>query len=393
VRKIIGEELFSNAGHSIENGLIELDDTGKILRVLSPADAEYSTEDAEYYQGWVIPGFINAHCHLELSHLKAKIKPHTGLDGFISELAAINTDFSDCVRAATDTEKQMKQAGIVGVIDIANTDRCFKLKAESNLRYFTMVERYGIRSDAAAEAFNSGIKLVETARKLGLRVNLSPHAPYSLSDALQKIIKEALEKENEPLYSIHFMESEAETELFELGAGAIAQRLKKWNLLKNDFPYSGQRPAQFVLQGLPENAKVALVHNTFIEEHDLQIFQDNKSSVWFVLCPKANLYIENRLPDVNKIRAFTSQIAVGTDSLASNEAIDMVAELYEIQEAFPEVTSSELICWATLEGARLMGLNHELGSIEPGKHPGLVQIYPVDKLSKKLIKNSKSYLI
>jgi len=222
---------------------------------------------------------------------------------------------------------------------------------------------------------------------------LSPHAPYSLSDTQKTAIKEQLEQEEHPLYSIHFMETASETELFEFGTGNMAERLRSWNLIEDTFPYSGQRPAQYVLQGLPENAKVALVHNTFIEEQDLRVFQNKKHSVWFVLCPKANLYIENKLSAVDKIRSFTHQIAVGTDSLASNDALDMVAELFEIQQAFPEITISELICWATLEGARLMGLDNKLGSIEPGKKPGLVQIYPVDKLSKKLIKNSKSYLI
>ena len=393
MRKIIGEELFTNSGEAITNGLVELDDWGRILRVLRPDDPEYSIEGAERYEGWIIPGMINAHCHLELSHLKEKIKPHTGLDGFISELASANTDGSDDLSAASDAQNQMVQAGVVGVVDIANTDRCFKLKSESSLHYFTMVERYGIRSDKAAEVIDSGLKLVETARKLNLRANLSPHASYSLSDALQKGIKEALEQETDAIYSIHFMESAEETELFKMGKGAIAERLRRWGLLDNGFPYSGQRPAHYVLKGLPVNARVALVHNTFIEEQDLGAFQTRKHSVWFVLCPKANRYIENRLPDVDKISAFTTKIAVGTDSLASNDALEMVAELYELQQSFPHIHCSELIRWATLEGAKLMGLDRDLGSIEPGKRPGLVNIYPVDKLSKKLIKNSKSYLI
>ncbi len=393
MRKIIGEELFTNVGDSITNGLVELDDWGHILRVLRPEDSDYSTEGAERYNGWIIPGMVNAHCHLELSHLKEKIKPHTGLDGFISELASAHIDDSDRLISAFDAQRQMEQAGVVGVIDIANTDSCFTLKSESELHYLTMVERYGIRSDKAAEAIISGKQMVETARKLGLRANLSPHAPYSLSDALQTGIKKALEQETDVLYSIHFMESSAETELFELGTGAIADRLRRWNLLENGFPHSGQRPAHYVLKGLPANARVALVHNTFIEEKDLDVFQTRKQLVWFVLCPKANLYIENRLPNVEKIRAFTTKIAVGTDSLASNNALDMLAELYELQQAFPQISSSELIRWATLEGAVLLGLDQNLGSIEPGKRPGLANIYPVDKLSKKLIKNSKSYLI
>ena len=393
MRKIIGEELFTNVGESITNGLVVLDDLGRILHVLGPEDPEYSIEGAERFEGWIIPGMINAHCHLELSHLKGKVKSHTGLDGFISELSSTHTDDTDSLVSASETQRQMEQAGVVGVIDIANTDRCFNLKAQSRLHYFTMVERYGIRSDKAAEAIDSGQKLVETAHKLGLRANLSPHAPYSLSDALQKGIKEILEQETEPLYSIHFMESALETELFEMGTGAMAERLRTWKLLENDFPYSGQRPAHYVLKGLPANARVALVHNTFIEEQDLKIIHALKPSVWFVLCPKANLYIENRLPDLEKISAFSTQIAVGTDSLASNDALDMLSELYELQQAFPHIKTSELIRWATLEGAKLIGNNQDLGSIEPGKRPGLVNIYPVDKLSKKLIKNSKSYLI
>jgi len=109
---------------------------------------------------------------------------------------------------------------------------------------------------------------------------------------------------------------------------------------------------------------------------------------WFALCPRANVYIENRLPDLALIREFTDQIVLGTDSLASNHSLSILEEMKAIQFNCPEISTEELLRWSSRNAAELLGKGNELGKIEAGMRPGLVQIGNVEKVSKKLTKSS-----
>lgn len=388
VNRICAELLFTNTGAPIENGIVECDTSGKILRVLTPGDEGYSTDGALVIEGWVCAGFINAHCHLELSHLKNRIAEQTGLDGFIDALGRCETNPEAQLNAMQQADRDMEGEGIVAVIDICNTAASFAVKAHSNLHYHSLIERFGILDSAANTSNEKGLDLLQALRHTyKLNGNLTPHAPYSLSPALGKKIKESFA--NHPgIYSIHFMESAGETELFASGSGSMANRLRSWGFFEDGFPHTQTTPLDFIRNSLPENAPLLFVHNTFIDQPTLDALIPFSNRVYFALCPRANLYIENRLPDVHLLIANQAKIVVGTDSLASNYNLSMLEELKAIQHAFPEISSEQLFTWSSKNAAELLGKADEMGSIEAGKRPGLVQIYPVDKVSKKLIKNS-----
>jgi cytosine/adenosine deaminase-related metal-dependent hydrolase len=388
VNRICAELLFTNNGAPIENGIVECDSSGKILRVLAPGDEGYSTDGALLIEGWVCAGFINAHCHLELSHLKNRIAEQTGLDSFIDELGRCETNLEAQRSAMQEADRYMQGEGIVAVIDICNTAASFAVKAQSNLHYHSLIERFGILDSAANTSNKKGLDLLQELRHTyKLNGNLTPHAPYSLSPALGKKIKDSFAS-NPGIYSIHFMESAGETELFTSGNGPIANRLSNWGFFEDGFPHTQTTPLDFIRNSLPENAPLLFVHNTFIDKPTLDALNPFSNRVYFALCPRANLFIENRLPDVHLLIANKAKIVVGTDSLASNYSLSILEELKALQLAFPEISSEQLLIWSSKNAAELLGKADELGSIEAGKRPGLVQIYPVDKVSKKLIKNS-----
>jgi len=388
VNRICAELLFTNTGAPIENGIVECDTSGKILRVLAPGDESYSTDGALFIEGWVCAGFINAHCHLELSHLKNRIAEQTGLDGFIDALGRCETNPEAQLNAMQQADRDMEGEGIVAVIDICNTAASFAVKAHSNLHYHSLIERFGILDSAANTSNEKGLDLLQALRHTyKLNGNLTPHAPYSLSPALGKKIKESFA--NHPgIYSIHFMESAGETELFASGSGPMANRLRSWGFFEAGFPHIQTTPLDFIRNSFPENAPLLFVHNTFIDQPTLDALIPFSSRVYFALCPRANLYIENRLSDVHLLIENKAKLVVGTDSLASNYNLSMLEELKAIQHSFPEISSEQLLIWSSKNAAELLGKANEMGSIEAGKRPGLVQIYPVDKVSKKLIKNS-----
>jgi cytosine/adenosine deaminase-related metal-dependent hydrolase len=139
--------------------------------------------------------------------------------------------------------------------------------------------------------------------------------------------------------------------------------------------------------------RLLLVHNTFSESTDIKMAEHFFSNVFWCLCPNANLYIENKLPDIDLFRAMKSKITLGTDSLASNHQLSILNEIYTIQRHFEEIPLTELIQWGTLNGAELLGLENVLGSFERAKKPGVVHIDNIDLHTLKLTKLSKSHLI
>jgi len=293
----------------------------------------------------------------------------------------------------TKADEEMYAGGIVAVGDISNKLDTAAQKDKSKIRYYSFVEMFDFLQDGLTETeFNKYHGVYEgQSTAHGNRKSCVPHAPYTVSPGLFQRINAI----NTPdaTVSIHNQETPHENQLFLDGGGDFLPFFSGFGFNFDHFKPTGKTSIHYALANMDPRCRTLFVHNTLSTPDDIRAAQAWSDRVFWATCANANLYIENRLPNVEKIRAFTTKIAVGTDSLASNNALDMLAELYELQQAFPQISSSELIRWATLEGAELLGLDQNLGSIEPGKRPGLVNIYPVDKLSKKLIKNSKSYLI
>ena len=139
---------------------------------------------------------------------------------------------------------------------------------------------------------------------------------------------------------------------------------------------------------LTKPGKLLLVHNTFTEDSDIQRAGNYNGDVFWVFCPNANLYIENKLPDIPLFVKENQNIALGTDSLASNHQLSILEEMKTITKHFPEVSLSELIKWGTLNGAMALNMDNEIGSIEVGKKPGLNLISELNLPEKRLTKTT-----
>ena len=135
MRKISADYIFPVSSPPVKNGIIIVDDKGLIADIIEPVVSGYSLEDVEYHEGFICPGFINTHCHLELSYLKGKIKEHSGLDQFIIQLENIRKGINeeDKVEAILNAEQEMINNGIVAVGDICNNNSTFSTKNKNNI--------------------------------------------------------------------------------------------------------------------------------------------------------------------------------------------------------------------------------------------------------------------
>jgi aminodeoxyfutalosine deaminase len=343
---------------------------GTIEDIISEAVAG---EGVEKFRGLLSPGFVNCHCHLELSHLKGLIPQKQGLVNFVFSVVSQRSQ-PDSVRqeAIYSAEQDMLKSGIVAVGDICNTEDTLDVKSAKRLAYYNFIELLGWAPELAATRYEYGKKLADNFTKKGLdgdHMSLGPHAPYSVSDELWHLMLAGFKDKT---ITIHNQESAAENEFFSSGTGDLT---RMYSLMKMDISHfipSGANSLPLYLPRLKGASKILLVHNTYMEEADLLTALGFSNGLFLCLCPNANLYIEDRLPDLSLFLKHNARMVLGTDSLASNHQLDMLEEMKTIKQHFPLIPTAEMLIWATSNGAKALSFETTLGDFARGKKPGIV---------------------
>ncbi len=347
-------------------------------------------DDIQTLDGILLPGLINCHCHLELSHLKDVIPPHTGLVEFLCSVVT-KRDFSASIiqTAIEKAEQEMDQNGIVAVGDICNTADTAIIKGKSNIRWHSFVEVLSFTDAKAAEniAHYSAVvaqQLANAANKN--RAVLTPHAPYSISPLTFELINERTANQ---IISIHNQEHPAEDQLYKTGGGDYLKLFKIFGVDKSPFPVTGKSSLQSYLPHFNNGQTLLLIHNTYMPDEDIEFAnayaQHHGLQLVYCLCPNANLYIENKLPPVEKLLKHGCQLVLGTDSYSSNWQLSIAAEIKAIKENFPQLDVATILQWATSAGAKALQWDNQLGSFEKGKMPGLTLLASDLSSSQKIL--------
>lgn len=387
MRQISADYIFPISSEPVKNGIVIVDDDGVVLNVVTKkSEIENPESEIEFHEGVICPGFINTHCHLELSHLRGQVAEHTGMTGFINDFISKRTAFSkqEIDQAISDAEAEMIKNGIVAVGDISNNNNTFKQKAKRNLLYHTFIEIFNLDPNKADEVFANALHLKSQLETFNYQLSNSivPHAPYTMSEKLLKMIEDNA-IENKSIISIHNQESKGESELFILSSGIMFDSFTKMGLNVDLLRKTGVNSLRSTLPYLKKAPKILLVHNTFTSKEDIKWafsqISNHSSHIYFCTCPNANLYIENILPDYNYFIETNARITIGTDSLASNWSLSVLDELKTITKHYPEIPLQTLLLWATKNGADFLGFP-QLGTIEKGKKPGLNLLKNVEEL-------------
>jgi cytosine/adenosine deaminase-related metal-dependent hydrolase len=369
LRYLSADYIFTVSGDPIKDGLVAMHQDGEIDAVYTAETAKSITEPIERYKGIIVPGFVNAHCHLELSHLHGKIPKGTGLVPFLKAVISQRTaDENEVLTAMKTNDQRMFDNGIVAVGDISNNHLSKPIKQSSKIYYHTFVELLGFDPAKAEIVFNKALELKSGFAPL--HASLVPHAPYSVSERLFSLLREYSES-HENLCSMHNQESLAETDLFMNKSGDFLDFYKMLNLELSFFKSRFQSSIRSILPLFSAKQKTLLVHNTYSSREDLAAVSASGNEIYWCFCPNANLYIEGRLPDIDQFLADDNKITLGTDSLASNDKLCILSELKVLSEYFPKLSFSQTIRWATRNGAEFLGIDKRFGSIEKGKTPGL----------------------
>ena len=371
-RKFSADYIF-NGYKFLEQHVLITDGNAVIIDVVKENEAG---EGVEKYEGILCPGFINAHCHLELSHMKGQVPKQTGLVDFV--LKVVNErhfEEEQILSAIAEAENEMFQNGIVAVADICNNTLTIPQKSKNILRYHNFIEASGFPPSVADQKFKRAVNLYNSFAASLPSNSIVPHAPYSVSPQMFKMINEFFGNE---LVTIHNQETAAENELFKKGTGDFLKMYDKMEIDISFFKPSGKSSLQTWLPYFTKEQTIISVHNVCTSADDMLFVKhqasNSKLQTYFCLCPNANMYISNALPDVNMLMKHGCNIVLGTDSLASNDQLSILEEIKTLQKNFSEPELATLLQWATSNGAKALGLDKTLGSFEKGRQPGVVLI-------------------
>ena len=342
-------------------------------------------DDVQVFSGILSPGFINCHCHLELSHMKGRIPEKTGLIKFVSHVMK-DRHFpeTEILQAIEKAEDEMLRGGIVAVGDICNNELALPQKAKGRLWYHNFIEASGFLPQLAEQRFNRALEIFNAYTKSipAATNSIVPHAPYSVSEELwEKIINFP----GNQLMTIHNQETEDENNLFLTKQGEFLKFYEAFNINSSFFKASGKTSLQTYLSKFLSEQQVIMVHNVHTSEEDIYYGQKLPAQLYWCFCPNANLYITGQLPNVDSFIKQNCTIVLGTDSLASNHQLSITAEIKTIHDHFPLIGTEQLLKWATINGAKALQVDNIAGSFEKGKKPGVVLCDATFTESKRLL--------
>lgn len=378
IKRITAEFVYTLDTEPLRNGYVEYDEAdGRIISVGKCEDGE------NVMPGALIPGFVNTHCHVELSHLHKKFRKGTGMAGFIDQINELRDWAGREVKEKLVREwmDKMWNDGVSAMADISNDDSSFEVKRTHKMYTRTFLEVFGSEPEMCEWVMNDVLELKKVADAVGIDAAPTPHSCYTMSPQL--LSASAAKGLEDGFLSYHSQESQEEEDLLISGTGAMYENRKRSGM--STPPVTGESSLKYFLTRLgeakeaPYDEHILLVHNVCLQQGDIDALKKVMNNVYFAICPLSNLFIHNALPPIDLMRSNSLMITVGTDSLSSNDDLDMVKELICIHENFPHVPMDEILSWACLNGARFLAKEEQFGSLTPGKCPGIVLVDGIDE--------------
>ncbi len=370
MKKFSADFIFPVSADPIQGGVIITDDAGKILQIDRLENHDPTSVDIR--RGIIVPGFVNTHCHLELSHMRGKADTGTGLLPFLKTVVNFRDIPMEAILDAIEcADREMYEAGIVAVGDISNKLDTAAQKDRSKIRYYTFVEMFDFMQDSWTErSFNEYMAVYNgQSTAHGNCKSAVPHSPYTVTPGLFQRIREV--NEEDTTVSIHNQETPHEDAFFLNKTGDFLEFYEYFGFPIDHFQPTGKTSIHYALQHLNPHNRNLFVHNTMTTPPDIEAAHAWSDRVYWATCANANLYIENRMPFYQYFIDNNAKMTIGTDSLTSNWQLSVLEEMKTIARYQSYVPFATLLRWATLNGAEALGFEADLGSIEIGKTPGL----------------------
>lgn len=374
-KKWKANRIHTGKGWALEGSVLVTTEQGSIIDIVN---REQSGDEVQELDGILTPGFVNAHCHLELSHLRGHIPPHTGMVNFLLEVMQLRRFRPEEKQKAMQAAiAELRLNGVVAVGDISNGTDSIPSKLASDIYFHNFIEISGFVPATAYDRWQAGEQVAGEFLQAfqNRQVTIVPHAPYSVSKELLILIQQ---HSTGKTLSLHLMESEEEINFFREKQGDFMRLYAQLGINIDFFMPAGTHSLKYLWPVMQPHKPWLWVHNTELSLHDLE-WLDEQGADWtqlyFCLCPGANQYINFATPALHRFRhRFPLQLCLGTDSLAGNYYLNPLYEMRLMQKHGRLNDLDYLLQMATYNGAGALGLRDLFGSFEKGKSPGLILI-------------------
>jgi aminodeoxyfutalosine deaminase len=319
----------------------------------------------------IMPGLVNAHTHLELSWMRGRLPSGGSMPEWAARLIAlrqtVNPEPSEPMAAAV---REVRAAGTSLVGDVTNTLAAYDLLADSALGGAVFREVLGFSAPDPAQVVADAEAQIESLMALEwLRPSVVPHAPYSVSLALLRAIAAAA---GARAISVHLGESEDEMRFLRDGTGAWRDLLARLGVWTDAWQPPRCGPVEYLDRAGLLTPRLLAVHGTQLDTPEIARLAEAGATI--VTCPRSNQWTGAGTPPVEKFYATGVRVAIGTDSLASVEDLNVFGELAALRRLAPRVPAHRLLESATIQGAVALGFDADFGTIAPGKRADLIAV-------------------
>jgi cytosine/adenosine deaminase-related metal-dependent hydrolase len=359
----------------LADGAVVLDARGVVLAVgpASELRARFPQASWRDERAILMPGLVNAHTHLELSALRGQTRSGGGFGPWVTSMMERREQLhpEQDFEAIDAAVSELLRAGTVAVGEVTNTLAALDALSTAPLLGRVFHEIFGMRRETAdvMRGFAQKARAERGNMPTNFNYALAPHTLYSLHpDAAKEIVAEA--RGLGLITTLHLSEHAAERAYLRDGSGPFAEFLRARNVSAADWMSPGMSPVEYAAELGVLAQDVLSVHLADATRDDLVKVASAHAPV--VLCPRSNLFIELKLPPLYEMLALGIEPALGTDSLASNTSLDVLAEASALKDRFPQVEPLKLIAMATWYGARALRLEHRVGALAEGLSPGLI---------------------
>jgi cytosine/adenosine deaminase-related metal-dependent hydrolase len=318
----------------------------------------------------ILPGLANCHAHLELSWMRGLVPPAESMPKWAAALIALRrASPGDPPRPIQDAIRQAREFGTSLIGDVTNTLAACDAIADSALSATIFYELIGFNTADPAEVVAAAQARIDGLSGGRLRGSVVPHAPYSVSPQLLENIAKASALR---VVSVHLAESREELQFMRNGSGPWRELLEQLGAWTGEWHPPGGSPVDYL-------ARCGLLHERLLAVHCVQLSDDDlarlrAADATVVMCPRSNRWTGAGDPPVSRFYSSGVRVAIGTDSLASVQDLNVFAELAAARALTPAVPAAALLESATRHGADALGFGADLGTIEPGKRADLIAV-------------------
>jgi len=352
----------------LENAAVHLTKEGRISKIEKryspPADKE--TEIIDWGSAVIMPGLINAHTHLELTHLIKKITKFNSFTDWISQLVKKRRTWTkeDYIASADEGIRLSIESGTTLVGDIASNDFSWYAAEKTKIRIILFEELVAFSPEDADKALNQlKLRIERNGNNKLLLHGISPHAPYSVSPVLYRRMAQFAGK-RKMLIATHVAETIAEQQFIKKGTGEFYDFLNSIAVIPKEWKHPGMSPIKYVVSlGMTGDSSI-LIHCNYLDDEDIDKIYKTHSHV--VYCPRSHDYFGHKRHPIRKLLDSGINVALGTDSLASNETLSILDEMRFININRKDINAEEIFRAATVNGAAALSFQKNLGLLRKG---------------------------